>query len=182
MVRVVRIATYVLKNEYTCDCSRSEEAAMTPLSRLRGSPGRQILLGVPVVLLAQTLAPLWRALTLAALLGTVCQAQTYILSNACSSVGPTITPSDYNVVALTNGGVYSTSLNCGLTIYAGNVTSVVTLSLSAFNTRSGYDYLRVYNGQTSSSTLLASLSGAVASPGTYVGVVLLSLPSCFLLH
>ena len=163
---------------------------MIHLSRLRGSLGRQIVLGVPVVLpvplavLAQTvtLAPLWRALTLAALLGTVCQAQTYILSNACSSVGPTITPSDYNVVALTNGGVYSTSLNCGLTIYAGNVTWVVTLSLSAFNTRSGYDYLRVYNGQTSSSTLLASLSGAVASPGTYVGVVLLSLPSCFLLH
>jgi hypothetical protein len=54
---------------------------------------------------------------------------------------------------------YLNNSDCMWLIQPSGATSI-TLSFSAFNTESGYDYVRVYDGSTTSAALLGSFSGS----------------------
>lgn len=66
-----------------------------------------------------------------------------------------------------SSGNYGNSENCGFTIKppAGNP---VTLSFTSFNLENGWDYLRVYDGTSSSGTLLGSFTGS-SLPADLIG-------------
>jgi hypothetical protein len=53
---------------------------------------------------------------------------------------------------------YLNNSNCKWLIQPSGATSI-TLSFSAFNTESGYDYVKVYDGSTTSAALIGSFSG-----------------------
>lgn len=55
---------------------------------------------------------------------------------------------------------YSNSTTSTYTIYPGTTGMAVSLSFSSFYLESSYDYLRIYDGTTSSATLLKSLTGS----------------------
>jgi PKD repeat protein len=60
---------------------------------------------------------------------------------------------------------YANSENLTMTIYPAAAGNLVRLAFSAFNTESGYDYLRIYNGTSTSSPLMGTWNGT-SGPGT----------------
>ena len=92
-------------------------------------------------------------------------APVYTMSSNCP--GPTfVTTPGFSSVSVVGSAssTYPASMDCAVVISSGqNSSSVVQLTLQSFGTRSGYDYLYVYNGQSTSYALLASLTGAMSS-------------------
>ncbi|RTQ53178.1 T9SS type A sorting domain-containing protein [Hymenobacter gummosus] len=64
-------------------------------------------------------------------------------------------------------GVYSDNANGSLTISPATAGARVRVTIRTFDTESGFDFLNIYDGPTTSSPLLASYNGSVA-PGTAV--------------
>ncbi len=60
---------------------------------------------------------------------------------------------------------YANSENLTMTIYPAGTGNLIRLAFSAFNTESGYDYLRIYNGTSTSSPLMGTWNGT-SGPGT----------------
>lgn len=60
-------------------------------------------------------------------------------------------------------GNYNNSQNCTFLIRSA-CNGTIYLSISAFNTESGYDYLTVFNGSTTSSPVLGNYSGTAFPP------------------
>lgn len=56
---------------------------------------------------------------------------------------------------------YANSANVTTTICSSNPSDYVTVTFSAFSLETNYDYLKVYDGSSSSSTLIATLTGAL---------------------
>ncbi len=54
---------------------------------------------------------------------------------------------------------YGNNENCTFLISSGSSWTSITLTFSSFNTESGYDYLRVYDGTSASSPSLGTFSG-----------------------
>ncbi len=63
---------------------------------------------------------------------------------------------------------YSNSLSYTLTINASTAGQCVRAVFSSFSTESGFDYLYIYDGNSTASTLIGTYSGA-SSPGTITG-------------
>ena len=90
-------------------------------------------------------------------------------AEVCSS-SPSTSASDTLTDSGGNGGNYSNNEFCDFLIQPTNATTI-TLSFSAFNLESGFDFLTVYDGSTSGSPVLAnnlsgtSLPGSVTSTG-----------------
>jgi len=77
---------------------------------------------------------------------------------ACSGSSTLTSPSG----SISDGPAsYSSNQNCQFTISTG---SAITLSFSSFSTEAQYDYLKIYDGSSSSGTQLGSFSGA-SMPG-----------------
>ena len=60
---------------------------------------------------------------------------------------------------------YGDSEDLTMTIYPSTSGNLIRLVFSAFNTESGYDYLRIYNGTSTSSPLMGTWNGT-SGPGT----------------
>ena len=60
---------------------------------------------------------------------------------------------------------YGDSEDLTMTIYPATADNLIRLVFSAFNTESGYDYLRIYNGTSTSSPLMGTWNGT-SGPGT----------------
>ena len=60
---------------------------------------------------------------------------------------------------------YNNSENLTMTIYPAVTGNVIRLEFSAFNTESGYDYLSIYNGTSTSAPLMGTWDGT-SGPGT----------------
>jgi PKD repeat protein len=60
-------------------------------------------------------------------------------------------------------GYYSNYESCSFLIKS-NCNSAITLYINSFSTESGFDYLTVYNGSTTSSPVLGNYSGTIFSP------------------
>jgi hypothetical protein len=64
------------------------------------------------------------------------------------------------------GGNYSSNQNSTLTICPSTPGMYVSITFTSFNTESGFDFLRIYNGDNGTARILASLTGTTL-PGTY---------------
>jgi hypothetical protein len=64
------------------------------------------------------------------------------------------------------GGNYSPNQNSTLTICPSTPGQFVSITFTSFNTENGIDFLRIFNGSTGTSGILAALSGTTL-PGTY---------------
>lgn len=64
-----------------------------------------------------------------------------------------------------SAATYQDSENLTMTIYPATPETMTRLNFSLFNTESGYDYLKIYNGTSTSETLIGSYHGT-AGPGT----------------
>ena len=93
----------------------------------------------------------------------VTSAQTYYMSSSCPG-GSTVYTSQYTAVAATSGSTYSPGMSCAVILYG---SPTVSLTLTQFSTVSGYDYLYIYDGSSTSSTQLAAISGAMPSQIAY---------------
>lgn len=62
-------------------------------------------------------------------------------------------------------GQYSNNLNYTMTFYPGTEGAAVSVNFTQFNTESGYDYLYIYNGTSTSATQIGQYDGST-SPGT----------------
>jgi PKD repeat protein len=60
---------------------------------------------------------------------------------------------------------YGNNLNYTMTFYPGTEGAMVSVSFTQFNTESGYDYLYIYDGTSTSATLIGRYDGTT-SPGT----------------
>ena len=60
---------------------------------------------------------------------------------------------------------YGNGLNYTMTLYPGTEGAMVSVNFTQFNTESGYDYLYIYNGTSTSATLIGQYDGTT-SPGT----------------
>ncbi len=78
---------------------------------------------------------------------------------ACACSGQqTLTPTTGTVTDGSGANNYANNLDCKWLIKPTGAGSV-TLTFTAFNTESGYDIVKVYNGETTSSPLLGTFSG-----------------------
>ncbi|MBK7213176.1 MAG: PKD domain-containing protein [Bacteroidales bacterium] len=62
-------------------------------------------------------------------------------------------------------GSYNNSLNITETFYPSTPGAMIRFAFNSFATESGYDYLRIYNGTSTSSTLIGTYNGTTG-PGT----------------
>ncbi|MEA3495403.1 MAG: C25 family cysteine peptidase, partial [Bacteroidota bacterium] len=85
--------------------------------------------------------------------------------NMCSVIATTLAS---GILYDPGGAVnnYNNNQNCGLLINP-NCADSISLSFNSFNLETGYDYLKVYDGQNSSGTLLLNASGTII-PSTVV--------------
>ena len=60
---------------------------------------------------------------------------------------------------------YGNNLNYTMTFYPGTEGAMVSVNFTQFNTESGYDYLYIYDGTSTSATLIGRYDGTT-SPGT----------------
>jgi PKD repeat protein len=60
---------------------------------------------------------------------------------------------------------YGNNLTYTMTFYPGTEGAMVSVNFTQFNTESGYDYLYIYNGTSTSATLIGQYDGT-SSPGT----------------
>ncbi len=63
-------------------------------------------------------------------------------------------------------GNYINNANSSVTVCPVTLGDLVTVTFTAFNTEAGADFLKIYDGNDSSATLLANLSGTTV-PGSY---------------
>lgn len=63
-----------------------------------------------------------------------------------------------------SGGNYNNSENFTLTIVAGSSGSCVSVSFSAFNTESGFDFLSIYDGPNTAAPLIGTYAGSTLPP------------------
>jgi gliding motility-associated-like protein len=63
-------------------------------------------------------------------------------------------------------GNYTNNANSSITVCPVNPGDLVTVAFTAFNTEAGADFLKIYDGNDASATLLANLSGTTI-PGSY---------------
>lgn len=64
-----------------------------------------------------------------------------------------------------SSAAYTDSENLTMTIYPASAENMVRLEFTSFNTESGYDYLRIYNGTNTSAALMGTWNGTTG-PGT----------------
>jgi PKD repeat protein len=64
-----------------------------------------------------------------------------------------------------SSGSYQNNENLTMTFYPSTPNSMVKMTFTSFNTESGYDYLKIYNGTTTGATLIGSYNGTTG-PGT----------------
>jgi PKD repeat protein len=64
-----------------------------------------------------------------------------------------------------SAGSYANSLNLTETFYPSTPGAMVRMTFNSFSTESGYDYLRIYNGTSTSATLIGTYHGTTG-PGT----------------
>jgi PKD repeat protein len=64
-----------------------------------------------------------------------------------------------------SSGSYQNNENFTMTFYPSTPNSMVKMTFTSFNTESGYDYLRIYNGTTTGATLIGTYNGTTG-PGT----------------
>lgn len=80
-------------------------------------------------------------------------------TTACACSGQqTLTATTGTVTDGSGSNDYANNLDCKWLIKPTNVGSV-TLTFTAFNTESNYDFVKIYNGETTSSPLLGTYSG-----------------------
>ncbi|HOY32603.1 MAG TPA: C10 family peptidase [Bacteroidales bacterium] len=85
-------------------------------------------------------------------------------TTACACSGQqTLSATTGTVTDGSGSNNYANNLDCKWLIKPANVGSV-TLTFTAFNTESNYDFVKVYNGETTSSPLLGSYSGTTLPP------------------
>ena len=111
---------------------------------------------VPLRLL-RALLILWGALGTA-----MAFAERTCVDSSSSAVSGTLTDSGGS------GGNYSDNETCGFTIQGG-AGAAITLSFSAFDYETSWDFLRVYDGTSSAGTLLGSFTGT-SVPGDVTAV------------
>ncbi len=89
----------------------------------------------------------------------------FIMASACPGPAVISLPA-YSTLQLTTQAPYPTNMDCAVVLSSGNASLAITLTLTSFATRLNSDYLRLNNGQFSSSNSLASLTGNLADLGT----------------
>ena len=115
-------------------------------------------------------------MALASLLAAVC-AQTYVLPQTCTAPSATITPARYSSVTVGRFvGDYQPvdaagGFRCGVTLFSGAATAVLSLTVVAFTT-TGADSIRIYDGDGVAATVLANVTAATVSAT--------GLPTCVL--
>ena len=64
-----------------------------------------------------------------------------------------------------SAGTYQNNESLTETFYPSTAGSMIRFTFTSYNTESGYDYLKIYNGINTSATLLGTYSGTTTIPG-----------------
>lgn len=88
---------------------------------------------------------------------------TYISSTEASCTNETLTNMSGSVSDNSGSANYTNNMTCSKLIQPSGAKSI-TLNFISFNTESGYDFVRIYDGTTTNSPLLGEFSGSSLPP------------------
>jgi hypothetical protein len=97
-------------------------------------------------------------------MGTTSLIPIAFMSDSCP--GPSIiSVADFDIIALTPGTYYTANLRCVVTLDSGNSSLVVKMMMSTLDTMSNHDSLNIFDGNSTASPRLWSMSGSMSSSG-----------------
>jgi hypothetical protein len=95
---------------------------------------------------------------------SIAAAQTFTMTNGQTVNACSGTFYDPGGAGVSPVGDYTNSLNSTYSICSGVPGQCVRVTFTSFNTESGFDFLRVYDGPTNAGTLLGTYSGTTLPP------------------